>query len=92
MPNVSWEYKVSEKALKQLRKLGAEPARRIFAFLDSRIAGTEDPRQSGKRLKGDLTEFWRYRVDDYRLICKIEDEQLIVLVVRLGHRRDIYDD
>ena len=89
---MSWDYKISQKALKQLRKLGAEPARRIFAFLDTRITGSEDPRQAGKRLKGDLAEFWRYRVDDYRLICKIEDEQLVVLVVRLGHRSDIYDD
>jgi mRNA interferase RelE/StbE len=89
---MSWEYKISHKALKQLRKLGTEPARRIFAFLDSRISGTKDPRQIGKRLKGELAEFWRYRVDDYRLVCRIEDEQLVVLVVRLGHRRDIYDD
>jgi len=89
---VSWEYKISQRALKQLRKLGPEPARRIFRFFDTRIAGSEDPRQSGKRLAGKLAEFWRYRVDDYRLICKIEDEQLVVLVVRLGHRREIYDD
>jgi len=89
---VSWDYKVSQKALKQLRKLGAEPARRIFAFLDTRIVNPADPRQAGKRLKGDLAEFWRYRVDDYRLICKIEDDQLVVLVVRLGHRSDVYDD
>ena len=89
---MSWEYKISQRALKQLQKLGTEPARRIFKFLDSRIAGSEDPRQFGKRLKGELAEFWRYPVDDYRLICKIEDGQLVVLVVRLGHQRDMYDD
>jgi mRNA interferase RelE/StbE len=89
---VSWDYRISEKALKQLKKLGPEPARRIFAFLDSRITGSLDPRNSGKRLKGELSEFWRYRVEDYRLICRIEDDQLIVLVIRVGHRRDIYED
>lgn len=88
---MSWDYKISEKALKQLRNTGAEHARRIFAFLDDRITGTNDPRETGKRLKGELGEFWRYRVDDYRLICKIEDANLIVLVVRIGHRRDVYD-
>ncbi len=89
---MNWDYKISHKALKQLRKLGKEPSRRIFDFLDSRVSGAADPRQFGKRLKGDLGEFWRYRVDDYRLICRIEDDQLLVLVVRLGHRRDIYND
>ncbi len=89
---MSWDYKISHKALKQLHKLGKDPARRIFAFLDSRISGTRDPRQFGKRLKGELAEFWRYRVDDYRLICRLEDDQLVVVVIRLGHRRDIYDD
>jgi len=56
----------------------------------TRIAGGEDPRQFGKCLKGDLGEFWRYRVDDYRLLCRIKDEELEVLIVRLGHRRDAY--
>ena len=88
---MNWDYRITAKALKQLRKLGHEPARRIFAFLDSRIAGSEDPRQLGKCLKGDLGEFWRFRVDDYRILCRIEDSELVVLVVRVGHRRDVYD-
>jgi len=88
---VSWDYRISAQALKQLRKLGHEPSRRILAFLDTRVSGCDDPRQFGKCLKGDLGEFWRYRVEDYRLLCRIEDEKLVVLVVRLGHRRDIYD-
>lgn len=88
---MSWGYRIGPKAIKQLRKLGHEPARRIFAFLDSRIAGCEDPRQFGKCLKGDLGEFWRFRVDDYRILCQLKDEELEVLVVRVGHRRDVYD-
>jgi mRNA interferase RelE/StbE len=88
---VNWEYRISDQALKQLRKLGHEPSRRIFAFLDGRVTGTEDPRRFGKCLKGDLGEFWRYRVDDYRILCRIEDDKCVVLVVRLGHRRDVYD-
>lgn len=88
---MNWDYKISAQALKQLRKLGHEPSRRILAFLDARVTGCDDPRQFGKCLKGDLGEFWRYCLDDYRILCRIEDEKLEVLVVRLGHRRDIYD-
>ena len=87
---MSWGYRVSAKALKQLRKLGPEPSRRIFAYLDSRVAGDENPRRFGKALKGDLAEFWRYRVDDYRVVCQIEDDELVVLVVRIGHRKNVY--
>jgi len=88
---VSWDYEISAKALKQLRKLGPEASRRILTFLDSRITGTEDPRLFGKSLSGPLAEFWRYRVEDYRIICNLEDDRLVVLVVRIGNRRDVYD-
>lgn len=88
---MSWDYKFTAKAFKQLRKLGNEPSRRIVRFLKTRIQGTEDPRQFGKVLKGDLGDFWRYRVDDYRILCRIQDDELIVLVVEVGHRSDVYD-
>ena len=88
---MSWDYKITDRALKQLRKLGHEPSSRILAFLDSRIAGSEDPRHFGKCLKGNLGEFWRFRVDDYRILCQLKDQELEVLVVRVGHRSDIYD-
>jgi len=88
---VSWDYKITARALKQLRKLGHEPARRILGYLDKQIAGSQDPRELGKSLKGDLGEFWRFRVDDYRILCEIKDKELVVLVVRIGHRRDVYE-
>ena len=87
---MSWDYRVSERALKELRKLGPDVSRRILSFLDDRIRGANDPRQLGKALRGELGEYWRYRVGDYRILCKIEDEVLIVLVVKVGHRRDVY--
>jgi len=77
--------------LKQLRKIGTEGRRRILTYLDSNLSGCEDPRQFGKSLTGDLGEFWRYRTSHYRIICSIEDEELVVLVVRVGHRSDVYD-
>lgn len=88
---MSWDYSVSDQALKQLRKMGVEGRKRIFAYLDSNITGCEDPRAFGKALRGELGEFWRYRTSHYRIVCRIQDEELVVLVVKAGHRRDVYD-
>ena len=63
----------------------------MIDFLDERIRDGEDPRHFGKALRGDLGEFWRYRVGDYRILCRIDDGELVVLVVKVGHRRDVYD-
>jgi mRNA interferase RelE/StbE len=65
-------------------------ARRISKFLYERVAQLDDPRQIGERLKGPLSEIWKYRVGDYRLICSLEHVRLVVLVLRIGHRREIY--
>ncbi|MDQ8209438.1 type II toxin-antitoxin system RelE/ParE family toxin [Coraliomargarita sp. SDUM461003] len=62
----------------------------IIAYLDERISGTEDPRQSGKQLKGELNNVWRYRSDNYRILCQLQDKVFIVLVLEAGHRKDIY--
>lgn len=86
-----WAYRFDERALKDLRKLGPEAQRGILAYLDERIAGAEDPRSFGKALKADLTGLWRYRVGNYRILCQILDGQLLVLVVAVGHRRNVYD-
>ena len=88
---MAWTVEVSESALRELDKLDPQHARRILKFLDDRVAGSDDPRAVGQALQGaKLGEFWKYRVGDYRLICKIVDERLIVLVLRIGHRREIY--
>ena len=88
---MAWTVEVSESALRELDKLDPQHARRILKFLDDRVAGSDDPRAVGQALQGAKRgEFWKYRVGDYRLICKIVDERLIVLVLRIGHRREIY--
>lgn len=66
-------------------------ARRIVDFMDMRIAVLADPRQTGKSLKGELGEFWRYRVGDYRILCEIRDDELVILAAIIGHRREVYD-
>ncbi len=88
---MTWDYSFTDKALKELKKIGHEPKGKIIKFLKDRIQDGSNPRQFGKALKGDLGEYWRYRVEDYRILCEIKDEELIVLVVKVGNRRDIYD-
>jgi mRNA interferase RelE/StbE len=88
---MAWKVEFSVEADRELSKLDKQHARRLLKFLRERVARLEDPRSIGKALQGSrLGEFWRYRVGDYRLICKIEDERLIVLVLRIGHRKEIY--
>jgi len=62
--------------LKEIRKPGPDAGKRIIGFLDTEVVGTDDPRSSGKALKGELGEFWRYRVGDYRILCKIAGSPL----------------
>jgi len=88
---LAWTISYTESARRQLRKLDKPTARRIVAFMDGRIATQEDPRSSGEALTGPmLGTYWRYRVGDYRIICDIEDGALRVVVLEVGHRREIY--
>jgi mRNA interferase RelE/StbE len=88
---MAYSVELSESADRELSKLDAQHAKRILKFLHQRVAKLDDPRSIGEALHGSqLGEFWKYRVGDYRLICKIEDDRLVVLVLRVGHRREIY--
>jgi mRNA interferase RelE/StbE len=88
---MAWTVELSSLAQKNLDELDPQIARRILAFLNDRVARLEDPRSIGEALKGSrLGEFWKYRVGDYRVISRIEDNILKILVVRIGNRREIY--
>ena len=87
---MAWTIEYAKTAKDQLRKLDRTVARRILDFMDERIAPLENPRQSGKALKGPMSEFWRYRVGDYRVVCDIRDGVLTVLVLQIGNRREVY--
>ncbi len=80
----------SDKAKKQFLKLDKPVQQQIKKFI-SRLETMNDPRSSGKMLVGNLIGFWRYRVGDYRLLCKIIDNELIIVVVEIGHRKEIYN-
>jgi mRNA interferase RelE/StbE len=88
---MNWAYNFDERAFKELRKLGTQAQRDIISYLDERISGEDDPRRFGKGLKADLAGLWRYRVGDYRILCQIRDRELLVLVVAVGNRRDVYE-
>ena len=87
---MNWVYRVDERALKELRKLDRTAQKQIISYLDRRVAGKEDPRRFGKALRHDLAGLWRYHVAGYRIICQIRDGELLVLVVSVGHRKEIY--
>jgi len=87
---LAWAIEYTDVARRQLRKLDKPSARRILDYMDQRIAPLEDVRTLGKALRGPLGEFWRYRVGEYRIICKLHDKELRVLVVRIGNRKDVY--
>ena len=82
---------ITKTAKKSLEKLDNNIQKRILDFL-SDLETLENPRIKGKPLKGELKEYWRYRVGDYRILSKIIDNELIILVIDIGHRKDIYNN
>lgn len=88
---MSWTINFSEVALKQLKSLDKQIAKRVIDYLEKRISTAKDPKQQGKALVYNKAGLWRYRVGDYRIICQINDEIITILVLEIGHRKDIYD-
>lgn len=86
-----WRVEFSDSARKELRKLSHQAQSEILDYLRDRIATQENPRRFGKALRSNFSGLWRYRVRDYRIVCRIEEEQITVLVLRVAHRREVYD-
>ena len=86
----AWRVAFDRAAVRDLRKLGSEAERLILRYLRERISGSDDPRRFGHALTGDRRGLWRYRVGDYRIVASIEDNHFVVLVVTIGHRREVY--
>jgi mRNA interferase RelE/StbE len=87
---MAWKIEFDPAALKELSKLDKPVERRILKFLNERVARLDDPRQIGSSLQGTLSRLWKYRVGDYRLICSLQDDRFVILVLRIGHRREVY--
>ena len=86
-----WRVEFDRDAARDLRRLDVRAQRLILRYLRQRIATDEDPRRFGHALTGDLKGLWRYRVGDYRIVASIEDRSFLVLVVTVGHRREVYE-
>ena len=80
----------SNRAKKELRKMDKQVSSLIIGWIRKNLEGCENPRAHGKALIADKAGSWRYRVGDYRIICEINDDKIIVLVLSVGHRKDIY--
>ena len=87
------KYKVifTEKAKKQLKKLDKHISALIIGWIEKNIENSTNPRLYGKGLVGNKADQWRYRIGDYRIICEIQDDKIIVLILEIGHRKEIYD-
>jgi mRNA interferase RelE/StbE len=87
---MAWTVELSSLAQRNLADLDPHIARRILAFLRDRVVAVDNPRSIDEALKGELGEFWKYRVGDYRVIASIEDQAVRILIVRIGNRREVY--
>ncbi len=85
-----WTIEFVPEAAKDLKKLDTKAAARIVKTLETRIAELEDPRSLGAPLKGEHEGFWRWRIGHYRVLARIEDERITILVVRVAHRKEVY--
>ena len=87
---MGWRIEFHPDAAKELKRLDRTAAARIIRTLETRIATQADPRALGAALKGEHSAYWRWRIGDYRVIGRIEDARITILIIRVGHRREVY--
>jgi mRNA interferase RelE/StbE len=87
---MKYSVEYTKVAVKQLKKMDKKIAAFILSYIEEKLLDCDNPRVFGKALQGNLNNKWRYRVGDYRILAKIEDEKVVITVVEVGHRKDIY--
>ena len=87
---MKYKVVVTDTAKKQLKKLDKFIAGMIIGWMKKNLEGCSDPRRHGKALTANRSGEWRYRVGDYRIIAEIQDDKIIILILTIGHRREIY--
>ena len=87
---MTYRVRYTTRVIKELKKLDIYTRRMVFTWIEKNLEGCENPRAHGKALTANLKGKWRYRIGDYRLLCHIEDDNLIILALTIGHRREIY--
>ena len=88
---MGWTIEYDPEAIRDLNKLNRSIRSEVFDYMRERIAAADSPRNFGKRLRYDKFGLWRYRLRDFRIICELQDARQVVLVVGVGHRKDIYE-
>lgn len=86
-----YQVEFTAQALKDLKKLDKHTRMLILAWIQKNLVGCTDPRQHGKGLTANRSGQWRYRVGDYRILADIQDDKILILVLSVGHRREIYN-
>jgi mRNA interferase RelE/StbE len=89
---LAWAIEWDERAFKEFKRLDRKAQGNIIRYLKERIATADDPKRFGAPLSHDLAGFWKYRLGDYRIICRIEEEKLVVFIVRVRHRKHAYKE
>ncbi|MCD7831195.1 MAG: type II toxin-antitoxin system RelE/ParE family toxin [Firmicutes bacterium] len=87
---MSYKLEATPRFEKDMRKLNASTQKMLKAWIAKNLVGCENPRLHGKALKGNYSGEWRYRIGDYRLLCFIEDDRLVITALTVGHRREVY--
>lgn len=88
---MTWTVEFDNRARKELRKLDANIQKQLLEWLNQNLAGDIDPRAKGTALKGKFRGLWKYRIGDYRIVCQIRDREIVVLIVRITHRKEVYN-
>ena len=88
---MKYQVLYTKKAIKQLSKIDVNQRNIILAWIEKNLVGMENPKIHGKALKSNLRDYWRYRIGDYRIITEINDDEIKIIVVGIGHRKDIYE-
>lgn len=88
---MKYSVMISAEALKQLKKLDLQQRPFLMAYIRKNLDGTEMPRQTDKALTGEFKGLWRYRAGDYRLVCDIQDDKVVIVLIAVGHRKNIYE-
>jgi mRNA interferase RelE/StbE len=87
---LTWKIEWDERAVKEFKKLNKNTQKEIKSYLIERVLSSDDPRNFGKPLQGNLSGLWRYRISDHRIVCRITDSTLKILVLRVAHRSKVY--
>lgn len=86
-----YEIFYTKKAIKSLKKIDYSQQKILIDWIERNLQYTNDPRKAGKPLKGKLKDYWRYRISNYRILADINDHQVQIIILNIGHRKDIYD-